>query len=317
LARFYLAIAVPIWRWSSTAFFQSPVLQAYGNHLHRMIRRRSGRSQAVTTYFFRNRPQLELILAVLNEARHGSTIRIAVVGCSKGAEVYSISYAIRKRRPDLEVRIAGLDISPEIVEFAQRGVYDESGSTAAGVDLDQPSSIFERMSPQEIEEMFVRAPEGFAVRPELRRGVAWRVADATDERLVELFSGQDIVVANDFLCHMEPGEAEKCLRNVARLVVPGGCLVASGIDLDVRSKVAGCLGWVPITEAIQQAHDGDPSLRAGWPLEYWGLEPLDPSRSDWRTRYASVFRIGSKSCDDLEKIGANVGKRSTGVMMSS
>jgi SAM-dependent methyltransferase len=143
--------------------------------------------------------------------------------------------------------------------------------------------------------MFAHEPEGLSIRAELRRGVSWRVADATDERLVDALGSQHFVIANNFLCHMPPSDAEKCLRNVAGLVAPGGYLVASGIDLEVRSKVARDLAWIPITEAIEQLHDGDPCLRADWPFEYWGLEPLDRSRPDWRIRYASVFRTIRKS----------------------
>jgi hypothetical protein len=35
---------------------------------------------------------------------------------------------------------------------------------------------------------------------------------------VTLLGLQDIVIANRFLCHMEPRDAERCLRNIARLV---------------------------------------------------------------------------------------------------
>jgi chemotaxis methyl-accepting protein methylase len=293
-----VAIALRIWRWSSTAFPHSRTVQAYGNRLHRLEQRLAQRSQSVSTYFFRNRPQLELILKLLNEAPYGSTVRIAVVGCSKGAEVYSISYIIRKKRPDLNLRITGLDIAPDMIEFAQRGIYGETGTpeVATCTNRDQPSSIFERISPLEREEMFVHEQEGLAITAELRRGVSWRVADAADERLVEVLGGQDIVIANDFLCHMSPRDAEKCLSNVARLVVSGGYLFCSGVDLEVRSKVARRLGWIPITEAIQQAHEGDPSLRAGWPFHYWGLEPFNPSRRNWQTRYASVYRVVPTPC---------------------
>src|SRR5215467_15462052 len=45
----------------------------------------------------------------------------------------------------------------------------------------------------------------------------------------------------------------------------------------------------PVTELISEIHEGDPSLRRGWPLRYWGLEPFDQGRSDWQIRYASVF----------------------------
>jgi hypothetical protein len=43
---------------------------------------------------------------------------------------------------------------------------------------------------------------------------------------------------------------------------------------------------------MKDIHEGDPSLRSGWPFEYWGLEPFDDDRPDWKIRYASVFQIG-------------------------
>jgi hypothetical protein len=92
---------------------------------------------------------------------------------------------------------------------------------------------------------------------------------------------------------MEPERAERCLRNLARLVKPGGYLFISGIDLDVRTRVAKEMGWKPITDLMREIHEGDVSVRRGWPLEYWGLEPFSNDRPDWKLRYASVFQIGT------------------------
>ena len=47
-----------------------------------------------------------------------------------------------------------------------------------------------------------------------------------------------------------------------------------------------------MTELIDEIHEGDQSLRKDWPLQYWGLEPLDRRRSDSDLRYASVFQVG-------------------------
>jgi hypothetical protein len=52
------------------------------------------------------------------------------------------------------------------------------------------------------------------------------------------------------------------------------------------------MGWKPVTDLLREIHEGDSSLRMGWPLEYWGLEPFCDDRRDWRIRYASVFQIG-------------------------
>jgi hypothetical protein len=72
--------------------------------------------------------------------------------------------------------------------------------------------------------------------------------------------------------------------NITRLVSPGGYLFVSGVDLDVRTKVALDLGWEPVRELMAEIHNGDPSVRADWPWEWWGLEPLDRSKQDWQTR---------------------------------
>jgi hypothetical protein len=103
-----------------------------------------------------------------------------------------------------------------------------------------------------------------------------------------------MVVANNFLCHMVASEAERCLRNIARLVIGGGYLFVSGIDLDIRTKVARDLGWEPVKERLEEVHDGDPCMRAHWPWHYGGLEPLDKKKRDWRIRYAAAFRIVSQ-----------------------
>src|SRR5882724_7794241 len=131
-------------------------------------------------------------------------------------------------------------------------------------------------------------------RPELEllRRLSGLGSEGRRVRILETLGPQDTVVANRFLCHMGPLEAERCIRNIARLLVPGGYLFVSGVDLDVRTKVAIDLGWKPVQELLQELHEGDPSLRASWPHKYWGLEPLDRRRSDWKTRYASVFQIG-------------------------
>jgi len=130
------------------------------------------------------------------------------------------------------------------------------------------------------------------IKPWLKEGINWLCGDASDSKLLGLIGPQEVVVANRFLCHMRPADAQSCLRKLARLVKPGGYLLVSGIDLDVRTTVARELGWKPVPDLLREIHEGDTSIRCGWPLQYWGLEPFDDHRSDWRIRYASVFQIG-------------------------
>jgi chemotaxis methyl-accepting protein methylase len=237
----------------------------------------------------------------------GSTLDIAIVACSKGAEVYSILWAIRRARPDLRLTTHAIDISQEIVAFAQQGVYSRAANDLGQVRdpddnektdatwKDQRTSMFERMTDEEVESMFKLEGYQAKVRSWVKDGISWLRCDAGDSDLVGVLGLQDIVVANRFLCHMQPMDQEKCLRNVERLVKAGGHIFVSGVDLDVRTKVAMELGWKPVISLLKEIHEGDISLRQGWPLEYWGLEPLCETRPDWRVRYASVFQIGEAS----------------------
>ncbi len=237
-----------------------------------------------------------------------SKLNISVLACSKGAEVYSIQWAIRSAFPDLKLTMHAIDISREILDFASKGVYlrndsdalrvlnsdgvHEHGDVARNTCRDQNRSIFERMTSEEVAGMFDVEGDQAKVRPWLKEGITWLCGNAGDPEVVGGLGPQDIVVANRFLCHMEPEVAERCLRNIVGLVKPGGYLFVSGIDLDVRMRVAQAMGWKPVTNMMREVHEGDVSLRNGWPLEYWGLEPFRDDRPDWQFRYASVFQIG-------------------------
>jgi mannose-6-phosphate isomerase-like protein (cupin superfamily) len=65
----------------------------YAQFLHALARRQHIRAQAFNTFFLRNRPELELIRRLVATRKHSDTLRVAVLGCSTGAEVYSIAWA--------------------------------------------------------------------------------------------------------------------------------------------------------------------------------------------------------------------------------
>ena len=260
-------------------------IRSYGAWLHTLVCLRARREMYFGTFFLRNRPALELMRRLADQKANGSTLRIAVLGCSMGAEVYSILWTIRSARPDLKVLLEGVDISKEILSFAEKGIY--SPSTSQSVN----ASIFERLTETEMVELFNWEGDQAKVKSWLREGITWQLRDAADPELVNILERQDMVVASNFLCHMARADAEKCLGNIAQLVSPGGYLFVSGVDLDVRTKVALDLGWEPVRDLIVEIHDGDRCVRADWPWAWWGLEPLNRKRHDWQTRYAAAFRI--------------------------
>jgi SAM-dependent methyltransferase len=257
----------------------------YGISFYKLVCRRANRRQFTGTFFFRNRPELELMRRLAGQKTKGSTLNIAVLGCSIGAEIYSIMSTLRGARPDLNVRLCAVDNSAEVLKVAKEAVYTSQVCDFVG------SSIFERMTEAEFGEMFEGDRRSARVKSWLREGIIWHLSDAGDPGLMRGVGPQDMVVASNFLCHMEPSEAENCLRNIATIVKPAGYLFVTGVDLDVRAKVARELHWRPIPELIEEIHEGDPSVRRDWPCAWWGLEPLNTKRDDWQMRYAAAFRL--------------------------
>jgi chemotaxis methyl-accepting protein methylase len=252
--------------------------------LHKIVRG-AERRQFTGTFFFRNRPQLELMRRLTGRKLAGSTLSITILGCSVGAEIYSILSTIRAARPDLEIIVWAVDNSAEVLKVAREAVYTKQLCNFVG------SAIFERMTGREFEEVFESEGSVARVRPWIREGINWHLGDAGDPGLMGVTGPQDMVVASNFLCHMKPAEAENCLRNIALIVKRGGHLFVTGVDLDVRAQLARDLGWRPILDLIEEIHEGDPSVRRDWPCKWWGLEPLDKKRRDWQVRYATAFQL--------------------------
>ena len=309
----YMRIGRKIW-WRLPAWAQHlPPVRWYGIHLHAVVRKTDRRDQNHSTLFFRNRAELTLLTRLMERKEAGGTLKMAVMGCSKGAEVYSIMAAIRLARPDLKVSVCGVDVSEDILKFAKEGVYSLAGAdevrsavnrygteseiVAYHTTRDQRGlSLFERVTPIEMEVMFERDGDRARVKSWLSEGISWHCGSAEDPKLVSILGHQDVVVANRFLCHMAPAAAESCLRNLARLVKPGGYLFASGVDLDVREKVAKEMGWEPVEELMKDVYEGDRTLTDGWPTEYWAIEPFKATQRNWMTRYSSAFRLGVNAC---------------------
>ena len=256
--------------------------------MHSLVAHHADREMYLGTYFLRNRPALELISRLVRTAPADTPVKVAVIGCSIGVEVYSILWTLRRNCPDVTVSTTAVDISPSAVQIGEQGVYDDAAVRIAGWP------IFEGLTDSEREDMFDWADDAARVKQWLRTDTAWQVGDATDPDLVNQLGMQDLVVANNFLCHMPAPAARSCLRNIARLLKPGAHLVVTGVDLDVRTSVALDLGWEPIPDLLSDIHDGDPYVRADWPWRWWGLEPLDTRRPDWRIRYSAVFRASDR-----------------------
>jgi len=152
-----------------------------------------------------------------------------------------------------------------------------------------PEVAIARISETSHEGFFSREGKTLVVQDWVKEAVSWAVGDACAPDLAARFGRHDVVIANNFLFAMSPERSESCLRNLTRLVAPDGYLVVSGVDLDLRSRILGELGFVPVTAKCEEIHTAE-DVHNAWPLRFWGLEPIDRTRQDWPARYTSVFR---------------------------
>jgi SAM-dependent methyltransferase len=256
-------------------------LRTAGDWIHKRILNVSERNQSTSTWFLRNRPLLLTIAGLVENHQPGDQVRLCVIGCSTGAEVYSILWTLRKARPDRKILTTAIDISPSAVARAKTGEYSTNDD-----ELRLP------LPEEPMRELFDAQGEHLRIKKSFSEGVNWMVADGCDPNIIPSLGLQDIVIANNFLVHMKKDIALSSLRRIAQLVKPSGFLVCRGVDLDIRDAVMRQLGFEPITSRIEEIHEGDVLLdaRIFWPWEYWGLEPIDKARKDWPRYYSSIFR---------------------------
>ena len=293
LAAAFARLNERIWRRLPVRVRDLSPVRAYGAWLHALVCRRADREMYLGTLSPES-SGARVDEAPRREARiRGGRLTIAVLGCSIGVEVYSILWTVRSSRPDLDVAVHAVDISPDVVRVARerrlqpRGIGDGPFLDLRGTDR--------RLN---VAEMFDWDGDEGTIKPWLRDGITWQVGDACDPNLITSARATGSGGRQQLPLPYAPRTAQPCLRNLARLVSPGGYLFVTGVDLDVRTKVALELGWDPVTGAGAEIHDGDPLVRSDWPCQ-WGLEPLDRPRPDWETRYSAVFRVrtGRVGCE--------------------
>ena len=175
----YLGLNRRLWNRLPTFFTALGPIRSYGIFLHALARIHGVRAQAFSTYFLRNRSQLELIGRLVGRSPETDTLRVAVLGCSTGAEAYSVAWRIRTVRPDLKLILQAADLSQRAVEVGRCGVYSLVASEVTN------TNIFERMTSAEIEEMFDRDGDVLTIKSWLKEGIEWHVGDVGAPELLD------------------------------------------------------------------------------------------------------------------------------------
>ncbi|TCU06327.1 chemotaxis methyl-accepting protein methylase [Rhizobium sullae] len=279
-----------MWDAMPTSVAQTPLMNRTGRFIYRRFTRDTLKVQTHFTQFMRNPPLLNALKQIMARDSSSTALGVASIGCSTGAELYSVLYTLRSAMPGRTIIGVGSDLSPEVVRIAERGLYVPGVPAAEG-------ALFAAGRP-EIEEDEISALNGIVqqqadgtcrVRDFLRHDTSWFAADAIKDDILTSIGPQDLVLANNFMGPMDDRSAERCLHNMMRLVKAGGYLVVDGVDLDLKTRVLRGAPFTPILTNLREIWGCDGS-KQGWPWLRWGAEPIDTSEPDWRVRYTIIFQ---------------------------
>ncbi|WP_203428617.1 oligosaccharide flippase family protein [Rhizobium sp. BG4] len=208
-----------------------------GRFIYRRFTRDTVKVQTHFTHFMRNPPLLDALTQLTGRMETGEPLRIASIGCSTGAELYSVLYTLRKAYPGKEIFGYGSDLSEEVVKVAQLGRYQPGRAAGEGGMFHAGRPEVEASEVAEFSGLMEPGRDGVCeVHDWLKAGTSWFVADAIKDDIVAMIGPQDVVLANNFMGPMDDRSADQCLRNVMGLVRPGGILVIDGVDLDVKTR---------------------------------------------------------------------------------
>ncbi len=222
------------------------------------------------------------VLAHLRENASQDSLRIIVIGCSIGAEPYSIASALLTRDPDLPFRIDAYDIALPLLEKATHRTYTET------------EVLGNRLIPVSfVEQTFEKNLGGYIVKPIIAERVHFRYGDVLSPDFVAEVGQADMLFAQNILLNLTRPTARRALKQIACLWKPRAAVFLDGTDLDIRTAFARRHGLRPLDFKIEQIHNEARIVRGPrWPYSPTGLEQFNRKRRNWREYYATVFLCG-------------------------
>jgi chemotaxis methyl-accepting protein methylase len=242
-----------------------------------MVRRYAG-GHSGPTAFFRNRPFLRTLLAILAEG-DPNVSRVLVHACSIGAEPYSLAlWWLHHPWPSAprRIEIVAADIEREFLDVARGGVY--------------PAAVLDGMTEEE-RAWFDPHPEGVRVPYDARALVRF----LPPMSFVDADPGGvfDAVLIMNALAYLTAEEQQRAIRRVARYARVALGLTAFHPDT-IQADVTEA-GFRPVEQNHLEIHNcwGDRlttgEIVPGSPDYSWRLPPYSTQPSDFSYRYCSIF----------------------------
>ncbi|MDX6460101.1 MAG: two-component system, chemotaxis family, CheB/CheR fusion protein [Acidobacteriaceae bacterium] len=173
------------------------------------------------TEFFRNPEVFEDLAntvypAIVREKAEG-TLRIWVVACSSGEEVYSLAITLLEflgaSANSLRIQIFGTDLNENGIAKARAGIY--------------PESAMKNVSAERSARFFTKVASGYRVNKAIRDLCVFARQDVTKD---PPFSSLDLISCRNFLIYVQPALQEKIISTLHYALNPSGFLLLGNAE---------------------------------------------------------------------------------------
>lgn len=181
-----------------------------------------------TTSFFRDRPVFDALRRLLPEilnARGG--MDVWSVGCSDGAELYSVALLLAELGIVAHSRLRGTDCRLAAVERARAGAFHISALATTPPELRRKYFSLQR--------------HRVVLTEEIRRQTEWKAADALGCRDLEAW---DLILCRNLAIYLDPGAVATLWSDLTASLRPGGILVVGKAERPVEPplrRLAPCI----------------------------------------------------------------------------
>jgi two-component system, chemotaxis family, CheB/CheR fusion protein len=173
------------------------------------------------TEFFRNPEVFENLASAVYPVIAGKTaegtIRIWVVACSSGEEVYSLAITLLEflgiKADDIHIQIFGTDINEKGIAKARSGIY--------------PESAMKNVSADRSAKFFTKVGGGYRVNKTVRDLCVFARQDVAKD---PPFSNLDLISCRNFLIYVQPELQEKILSTLHYALNPSGFLLLGSAE---------------------------------------------------------------------------------------
>ncbi|SNQ60024.1 chemotaxis protein CheB [Candidatus Methanoperedens nitratireducens] len=153
----------------------------------------------------------KIVPEILKDKSLDQPVRIWVPGCSTGEEAYSIAIVLKEYMDEVKsnfhVQIFATDVDRDAVETGRLGVY--------------PSNITVDVSPERLNRFFIKNPDTYSIKKEIREMVIFAPQNAISD---PSFLMLDLISCRNLLIYLVPESQRKLLLLFHYSLNPGGYL---------------------------------------------------------------------------------------------